>query len=234
MKGCPICGRTYVDESISFCLDDGTLLSARYDPNVTLRPPTPQTQAAPTEVLHAQPTRSESIAQGRRPILSYVVIAIAALSVGVGIMLWLRPLSRDSASGSATSNEKTTQSDAAASAPTPTSEKSTSSNPDMQPNVGVAPINISGRWRNQFGQVSSITQQGGTFQFTAAGVACRGAFRSTGSGTIKGQDVELNYRSNYSTGRCQGTVTNDGRTIRSSCYDTACHQYAPISQRTGE
>src|SRR5438552_14496838 len=141
MKGCPICGRTYVDESISFCLDDGMLLSARYDPNVTLRPPTPQTQAAPTEVLHAQPTRSESIARGRRPFLSYVVIAIAALSVGVGIMLWLRPLSRDSASGSvpsnekttasnaasvpATSNEKTTQSDAAASAPTPTSEKST-------------------------------------------------------------------------------------------------------------
>ena len=36
MKRCPHCGRTYSVESFSFCLDDGALLSASYDPDATL------------------------------------------------------------------------------------------------------------------------------------------------------------------------------------------------------
>jgi uncharacterized protein len=40
MKRCPQCNRTYSDESFSFCLDDGTLLSASYDPDGTLVLPT--------------------------------------------------------------------------------------------------------------------------------------------------------------------------------------------------
>lgn len=36
LKKCPECNRTYADESISFCLADGTLLSAPFDSNVTL------------------------------------------------------------------------------------------------------------------------------------------------------------------------------------------------------
>jgi hypothetical protein len=36
MKTCPECGRTYAEESFSFCLDDGALLSAPYDPDATL------------------------------------------------------------------------------------------------------------------------------------------------------------------------------------------------------
>jgi hypothetical protein len=36
MKKCPQCKRTYADESFSFCLEDGALLSASYDPDATL------------------------------------------------------------------------------------------------------------------------------------------------------------------------------------------------------
>lgn len=36
MKRCPECNRTYADETFSFCLADGALLSAPYDPNATL------------------------------------------------------------------------------------------------------------------------------------------------------------------------------------------------------
>jgi hypothetical protein len=32
MKRCPICKRTYADDGFTFCLDDGALLSAPYDP----------------------------------------------------------------------------------------------------------------------------------------------------------------------------------------------------------
>ncbi len=36
MKICPLCSRMYADESMSFCLDDGSILSAVHDPQKTL------------------------------------------------------------------------------------------------------------------------------------------------------------------------------------------------------
>jgi hypothetical protein len=36
MKSCPSCDRTYADESNTFCLVDGAILSAPYDPEATL------------------------------------------------------------------------------------------------------------------------------------------------------------------------------------------------------
>src|SRR5436190_3213193 len=45
MKQCPSCNRTYSDESISFCLADGALLSASYD--------SPKAEAPLTEVLNS-------------------------------------------------------------------------------------------------------------------------------------------------------------------------------------
>ena len=36
MRKCSQCKRTYADESFSFCLEDGALLSASYDPRATL------------------------------------------------------------------------------------------------------------------------------------------------------------------------------------------------------
>lgn len=37
MKSCPTCKRTYSDDTISFCLIDGMVLSAPYDPHATQR-----------------------------------------------------------------------------------------------------------------------------------------------------------------------------------------------------
>jgi hypothetical protein len=41
MKKCPQCKRTYADDSFSFCLADGALVSASYDPDATLVIPAP-------------------------------------------------------------------------------------------------------------------------------------------------------------------------------------------------
>jgi peptidoglycan/LPS O-acetylase OafA/YrhL len=38
MKKCPECNRTYSDDTLSFCLEDGTLLSASYNPQETNTP----------------------------------------------------------------------------------------------------------------------------------------------------------------------------------------------------
>jgi len=35
LKRCPTCDRTYSDQTISFCLIDGSVLSAEYDPEAT-------------------------------------------------------------------------------------------------------------------------------------------------------------------------------------------------------
>ncbi len=36
MKKCPTCNRNYADETLSFCMEDGALLSPAYDPYETL------------------------------------------------------------------------------------------------------------------------------------------------------------------------------------------------------
>lgn len=52
MKSCPTCNRTYPDDTLAFCLVDGAVLSAPYDPEQTRRiPPTRATSPAATEVL---------------------------------------------------------------------------------------------------------------------------------------------------------------------------------------
>lgn len=52
MKACPTCKRTYEDE-LTFCLVDGSILSAPYDPNQTVSlPPARSTDPAPTEIFN--------------------------------------------------------------------------------------------------------------------------------------------------------------------------------------
>jgi hypothetical protein len=55
MKSCPTCNRTFSDETLSFCLVDGAILSAPFDPHATLTIPEPrQTEPPPTEVLRPE------------------------------------------------------------------------------------------------------------------------------------------------------------------------------------
>jgi hypothetical protein len=60
MKSCPECNRTFSDETLSFCLVDGAILSAPYDPQATLVIPEPRaTEPPPTEVLKLEETKQE-------------------------------------------------------------------------------------------------------------------------------------------------------------------------------
>ncbi len=94
-----------------------------------------------------------------------------------------------------------------------------------------ATINISSAWRDNWGTQSQVSQQGETFQFTARGVGCRGAFQSSGSGTIRGNRVESTYQSTHSHGRCSGTVSLDGRQLTSTCFDSVCGQFQSSAVR---
>lgn len=51
MKSCPTCNRTFEDD-LTYCLVDGVILSAPYDPQATQRIPEPRiTNQPPTEIL---------------------------------------------------------------------------------------------------------------------------------------------------------------------------------------
>lgn len=51
MKRCPQCQRTYADDTTTFCLADGALLSAPYDPQTTHRQRDQREEPPPTEVM---------------------------------------------------------------------------------------------------------------------------------------------------------------------------------------
>ncbi len=103
--------------------------------------------------------------------------------------------------------------------------------PAPSPLPTAAAINLNSAWLDNWGVRSQITQQGETFQFTAWGVGCMGAFKSSGSGTIRGNQVESAYQSTHSHGRCSGTVSPDGRQMTSTCIDSVCGQFQSSAVR---
>ncbi len=62
MKSCPTCNRTYSDDTFTFCLSDGTLLSAPYDPQATLIIPTRDTDPRPAvDHKHTSPPEAPEL-----------------------------------------------------------------------------------------------------------------------------------------------------------------------------
>jgi cytoskeletal protein RodZ len=58
MKSCPTCDRTYPDDTLAFCLADGSILSAPYDPATTRSTrPARDTNPPPTEVFNPGASR---------------------------------------------------------------------------------------------------------------------------------------------------------------------------------
>jgi hypothetical protein len=89
MKRCPTCGRTYADESLSYCLDDGSVLSAPYEPEQTQRIPAPRATNLVTEALPAGQT-SQAAKADRKPLLVYILRGLVALLAGGAFVAWLK------------------------------------------------------------------------------------------------------------------------------------------------
>src|SRR5262245_36374460 len=60
MKRCPTCKRTYPDDTLAFCLIDGSVLSAPFDAQGN-QPHNARTEPPPTEVFHQSPARSDTV-----------------------------------------------------------------------------------------------------------------------------------------------------------------------------
>jgi F5/8 type C domain-containing protein len=104
MKHCPQCNRTYTDDSLSFCLDDGALLSRNEEATVPYGSATSGYSAPPTEILEPNPgltsrsappvsSRRVQTAQSSHRALTAAVISIALLLLviaGLGVIFLLR------------------------------------------------------------------------------------------------------------------------------------------------
>src|SRR4051812_10776151 len=95
MKHCPSCRRTYSDESLSFCLDDGALLITRPDSEATLVGVPPPVLPLPPTTVWKRPSRvTQPNVTSHNPTLTYAVVALVALLallVGGGLVFLLRP-----------------------------------------------------------------------------------------------------------------------------------------------
>lgn len=91
MKRCLVCNRTYADETLTFCLADGSLLSAPYDSNATLHQPIPQsTHSMPTEVLPPAMLTSEAVRQRGSKWKIYLLIPLLLFIILGGIVAVLK------------------------------------------------------------------------------------------------------------------------------------------------
>jgi hypothetical protein len=94
MKSCPACQRAYQDETLIYCLDDGSVLRPQYDPEATLTTPflratSPvQTQTLPLNWSQLPPKRNSRW-------LLYSVIALLFVAFGGGIVIWLQSGEKD-------------------------------------------------------------------------------------------------------------------------------------------
>jgi MFS family permease len=79
MKRCPNCNRTFADETISFCLADGSVLSAAYDAQATLVLPHAQKIEQQTEVLSSPATQILSSPVERVPLYSWYALVLLTL-----------------------------------------------------------------------------------------------------------------------------------------------------------
>lgn len=91
MKSCPTCDRTYADNAMTFCLVDGSILSAPYEPEQTQRITPPRVTNQPTAVLPSgQSSLPEPVRRRGKPFLAYVAIGVLALLAGGIIIAWVK------------------------------------------------------------------------------------------------------------------------------------------------
>lgn len=91
MKQCRTCNRTYADDSLNFCLEDGNPLSALYDPEAT-RIVSPN--AVPSPAIKP-PIQIAAVIRPSRNSLLYVIVGLLALIAGGGLVALLKSEARD-------------------------------------------------------------------------------------------------------------------------------------------
>lgn len=104
MKRCPTCDRMYSDETLSYCLEDGSVLVADVSSAETQRIPAARITNLPTEIMQAPRQQAQATAPmttlppaRHNQTLLYVVIALLALIAGGFAVAWLTSTNKERA-----------------------------------------------------------------------------------------------------------------------------------------
>lgn len=142
MKRCPSCRRRYSDESLNFCLEDGSTLFAEADSEPTLIAPT---VAAPLTPARITSNASQSPTSSPRWMLLTIIVLLAVLLGGGAVALLYRINKWDSPN-----DDRTSKASPAAPETKPSeSEPGKSNHPSSTPSPTPAPTktpNLSGEW----------------------------------------------------------------------------------------
>ena len=167
MKQCSTCNRTYSDDTLAYCLEDGSLLIQTYDPQATHRIPAaratdlPLTQAAPG-LYHPAPQPAKS----RWPIYLAITLVVLVLGAGaVALLLIFFPRSPTSSSSANTNGSRpmTTES-----SPTTTKTREAAPASDEQsPSPTIQARQFVGVWRANVHEDNDDFEI--TYTFTADG-----------------------------------------------------------------
>ena len=149
MRQCPKCGKNYSDNTLNFCLDDGTPLSFRSDSEPTLVGPIVPASFIPPPAIPSQP-RQPSPSPYRWFLLAAVIVV--AIMLGGGAVAFLYRMN----SWSSPAREKPLAKEKPSMAPSPTEEtdsrsalsvKSPSPTPSVEPSRTTTVPNLTGEWR---------------------------------------------------------------------------------------
>lgn len=244
MKRCPSCKRRYSDDSLNFCLDDGSTLLVEPDSEPTLIAPTVAASSAPARITSGP---SQSSTSSYRWILLAVIVLLAVLLGGGAVALLYRINKWDSSNDerasktSATPETKPSES---------TSIKSTHPSPTPAP---VKAPDLSGAWNMvntiertnypaytnlRMGYHLVITQKGTEFTADGEKVSENGRVMAdyertpihvTGTVDQSGASatfVEEGLRRRTS-GSFEWTLTTDGNQLRGTFTSTAAKSSGP-------
>ena len=238
MKRCSQCRRRYSDESLNFCLDDGSPLAAEPDSDPTLISPTVASPS--TAPWTGVPPSASQVPQSSRRLILFAAVILLAIMLGGAAVAFLYRINKWDSSNGNTSKARESQE---TKSPKPEQDKSL---PKIEP-TPAKPPNLSGEWRmvNTIERTSYpayanlrlsyhlVINQTGT-EFTADGEKVSENGRSmadyertpihvTGSVDQNGVSatfVEEGLRRKTS-GRFEWTLTTDGNELRGTFASTA-------------
>jgi hypothetical protein len=243
MKQCPACARTYPDDSLTYCLDDGSVLFTPNDPQATQRLPLPRvTSQSSTEVFPStQPVRQES---NRWPI--YILVALLCVAIGGAILALLsfgyKKFLDTSASSTAQTSSDLNQRNASGSNGNKQDKNgnTTASNINGDDKGSSSADNKSPSWQLVGAWRANVTEQGGKYELTVT-------FNPDGTYKFVSKDAQRNSATDngtwqYSDGILHQTFSNgasgkgsvqwvDNNTFELTIIDNGVPVYSGIKRR---
>ncbi len=244
MKKCPDCNRTYSDDTLSFCLKDGAILSAPYDPRETRpvnREPLPTLEISSSAARTNEMTPSVSSKRsGRRVLLITLAVAVllaTGLVIGANWKAWFGGDNLQAKeSGLESAGGKPTPQPTPSIAPSATPQSTPSAKPTPTP-TPAKKLDMKGTWTGTFANRDAVlyinSQEGDSFSGILKN--SKGAIIAV-SGQVNWETRRISMQENriveqvkegapWVLGTNTGWISADGQRLNGSGKDSAGHSY---------